>query len=121
MRSTILISHIRERSRSARERSNHLRLTSRHLRDSLENLRAGAGMDHAGAADLTPLSHPIGPEPDHLFSRTPLEFAALMRERACKIRQAAQLLCRHATDLRSQAGMFRARSENLRNKPVTCT
>ncbi len=113
MRSTIRSSHIRERSRSARERSNHLRLTSRHLRDSLEILRAGAG--------LTPLSHPIGPEPHHLFSRTPLEFAALMRERACKIRQAAQMLCRQATDLRGQAGVFRARSENLRNKPVTCT
>lgn len=119
MRTMDRSSQIRDRSRSAREHSRNLRLTARQLRDGLKNLRACAGVNNARASHLTPSPRPADAESAYAIPRTPLEFAALMRERACKARQEAQALRRRATDLRSQAAAFRARSENLGGSSTT--
>jgi hypothetical protein len=112
-------SQIRDRSRSAREHSRNLRLTARQLRNGLKNLRAYAGLNNARASHLTPSPRPGDAESAYAIPLTPLEFAALMRERACKARREAQALRHRAADLRNQAAEFRARSENLGRNSAT--
>lgn len=105
--------NVRDRSRSARERSRSLRVTSQQLRDSLENLRAYAAEVGGGRLETHPGAPPVE---DFAQStrRTPLDFAAMMRQRVHKARAEAQILRRRAADLRQQAAEFRACSENLR-------
>lgn len=114
MRDTVLLSNVRDRSRSARERSRSLRLTSQQLRDSVENLRvytAGGNGELRQAPGNSAESESSSSAP-----RTALDSAALMRQRVWKARAEAQALRRRAVDLRTQAASFRARSENLHGK-----
>lgn len=104
---------VRERSRWARERSLSLRVSSQQLRASPESLRAHTAEANRGLPQHESVSSRAAqPFP---AARTPLDFAALMRERVYKARLEAQELRRRAADLRSQAAEFRARSEDLRS------
>lgn len=114
MNDPLPLASVRDRSRSARERSASLRLTSQQLRNSLENLRVYASQVNSSWLDSRAVSPAPAPhEPSPPPWRTPLDFAALMRQRVHKARAEAQILRRRAAHLRSQAAQFRARSENL--------
>ena len=107
------LADVRERSRSARERSSNLRVTSQQLRESMEGLRAYASEVGGGVGDRHKAPFSAEDYAQHV-RQTPMDFAALMRQRVQKARAQAQILRRRAADLRQQAAEFRARSENLR-------
>lgn len=109
------LANVRQRSRSARERSRSLRVTSQQLRESLENLHTYAAEVSEGTFESHgPLHGRPAAEFPEARRRTPLDFAAMMRQRVHEARAEAQSLRRRAADLRQQAAEFRARSENLR-------
>lgn len=112
MKDSPSLAKVRQRSRSARERSRNLRVTSQQLRESLENLRAYTAEVSEGRIEGP---HPPQERPEYpeAWRRTPLDIAALMRQRVQKARSQAQMLRRRAADLRQQAAEFRARSESL--------
>lgn len=113
MKDSPSLAKVRQRSRSARERSRNLRATSQQLRESLENLRAYAAEVSEGRIESPRPCPQERPEYPEAWRRTPLDIAALMRQRVQKARSQAQMLRRRAADLRQQAAEFRARSESL--------
>ncbi len=119
MKSAVIPSDVRERSRSARERSRNLRVTSQHLRESLENLRAYAAEVNGSISESRKFSIRGGNGEAALpMVRTPMEFTSLARQRVQKARAEAQELRRRAAGLRHQAAEFRAHSEGLLSRPA---
>ena len=113
MNGRVILSDVRERSRSARERSTNLRVVSQHLRQSLDTLRASAAEGETG---LAPDQTFPGRDDGHLTPLpliTPMDIAARMRQRVYKARMEAQELRRRAAVLKHQAAEFRAHSEGL--------